>query len=84
MSNSFTDLHDLGFKYGVTGDGRVVLEKILLAIEQKSGVDFYFELLEFEMQVVHDTRWVNERPTACLIKGASRRSEKIAWGVGIH
>ena len=36
------------------------------------------------MQVVHDTRWVNERPTACLIKGASRRSEKIAWGVGIH
>lgn len=32
------------------------------------------------MQVVHDTRWVNERPTACLIKGASRRSEKIALG----
>lgn len=45
MSNNFTDLHDLGFKHGVTGDGRVMLEKILLAIEQKSGVDFYFELL---------------------------------------
>lgn len=80
MRESFTDLHDLGFKGEVTGDGAEVLEKISMAIEQKLGVDFDFELLEFEMQVVEDTRWVDERPTACLIKGASRRSEAVAWG----
>lgn len=65
-------------KSKVNGDGMEVLEKILMAVMQKHGVDFDLELLEFEVQVAKDTRSVDERPTACLIKGASR-SEKIAW-----